>query len=224
MSTPRHTARLAATRAALDRSARAGPRVGDAASGGGIDLVAIGASAGGVEAVGKVLAGLRPDFPAAVAVVLHVPPDRPSLLADLFAERCALDVKEADDKEPIVSGTVYIAPPNYHLLVEPDASFSLSVEDAVLYSRPSIDLLFETAAYAYGERMVGVVMTGASSDGAAGLKRVRAQGGRAWVQNPMTARSATMPRAALETAGADRILDLDDLAIAVADVRGSTTT
>lgn len=187
-----------------------------------IDFIAIGASAGGVEALGALLSKLPAHSPVAMAIVLHVPPDRPSLLVELFSERCALPVKEAEDKERIEPGHIYIAPPNYHLLVEPDYSFSLSVEDAVLYSRPSIDLLLDSAAYAYGERMLGVVLTGASSDGAQGLARVRERGGLGWVQDPATARARAMPLAAIDQAGADRILELNALASDLASVMART--
>jgi len=176
------------------------------------ELVAIGASAGGVEAVGAILAALPANMRAVIAIVLHMPPSKPSLLAELFSGRCARPVKEAEDKEPFNAGTVYIAPPNYHLLIEPDASFALSSEDAVLFSRPSINLLFESAAYAYGDRMLGIILTGASSDGAQGLSQVRNLGGNAWIQDPASAKSRTMPAAALATAGADRILELPELA------------
>lgn len=177
-----------------------------------IDFVAVGASAGGVEALTVLLQALPPDFPLAIAVVLHIPPGRLNPMPALFAERCSLPVVEAVDKDAIKAGTVYFAPADYHLLVEPDGTFALSVDAAVHYSRPSIDLLFESAAESYGNRMLGIVLTGASADGAAGLRAVRAQGGRAWVQDPDTARSAAMPRAAIEIAGADDILELSSLA------------
>jgi len=183
-----------------------------------VKFVAIGASAGGVEAVGQLLQALPADSSVAIGMVLHVPPDRPSQLAELFGQRCALPVKEAEDKEMIAPGTVYIAPPNYHLLVEPDGSFSLSVEDAVLYSRPSIDLLFESAAYAFGENLLGIVLTGASSDGAQGLSRVRQHGGQAWVQDPATARARTMPQAAIDLARPQRVLALAQLVSDLKDV------
>lgn len=187
-----------------------------------VRLVVIGASAGGVEAVGRLLQALPAKTSVAFAVVLHVPPDRPTQLAELFGERCALWVKEAEDKETIEPGMVYIAPPNYHLLVEPDGSFALSVEDAVLYSRPSIDLLFESAAYAYGSRLLGIVLTGASNDGARGLAQVRSQGGRAWVQDPASARARVMPQAALELADPHRVLDLTALTAELTDLLART--
>ncbi|WP_459618586.1 chemotaxis protein CheB [Bordetella sp. 2513F-2] len=181
-----------------------------------VELVAIGASAGGIEALGALLAGLPAGFPAAVAVVLHLPPGRPSLLASLYQERCALAVKEAEDKEPIAAGCVYFAPPDYHLQVEPDRTFSLSAQPPVHFSRPAVDPLFESAAYAYAGRLLGVVLTGSSADGAEGLLAVRGQGGLAWVQDPDEARAPFMPREALARAGADRIYSLRDMALALA--------
>lgn len=187
----------------------------------GIDLVAIGASAGGVEALGQLLSALPPGYPAAVAIVLHIPPDRASLLAELYGTRCALPIKEVEDKEAIQAGTVYFAAPDYHMLVEPDRSFSLSYDEAVNYSRPSIDLLLESAASAYGEHLLGIVLTGASNDGAQGLAAVRELGGTAWVQDPAEARASAMPSAAIETAGADRVLGLREMASSLAKLSGS---
>ena len=176
------------------------------------ELIVIGASAGGVEAVGRLLAVVPAHTCPAIVVVLHVPPDRPSGLGPLFDERCVLPVAEAEDKEILSPGHVYIAPPDYHLLVEPDRSLSLSIEEAVLFSRPSIDLTFESAAYAYGDRALGIILTGASSDGAHGLRHIREQGGMAWVQQPESARAQAMPLAALAQAGADLVGDLESLA------------
>ncbi len=186
----------------------------------GIALVAIGASAGGVEALGTLLAALPQQFPAAVAIVLHIPPDRASLLPQLYETRCALPIKEVDDKERIEPGRVYFAAPNYHMLIEPDRSFSLSCDQAVNHSRPSIDLMMESAACAYGEHVLGIVLTGASADGAQGLATIRAQGGSAWVQDPAEARAATMPRAAIELAGADRVLGLREMSASLARLPG----
>lgn len=177
-----------------------------------IELVAIGASAGGVEALSMLLQALPADFPAALAIVLHIPPDRFSLLPQLYASRCALPVKEVEDKEMVQAGTVYFAAPDYHMLVEPDKSFALSQEEPVNFSRPSIDLMLDSAAAAYGERLLGIILTGGSPDGAEGLRAVREQGGRAWVQDPAGADASAMPAAAIERAGADRILGVAALA------------
>lgn len=177
-----------------------------------IELVAIGASAGGVEAIGTLLQALPADFPAALAIVLHIPPDSASLLTSLFAPRCRLRVKEVDDKEMLAPGCVYFAAPDYHMLVEPDGSLSLSQDEAVNFSRPSIDLLMESAAMAYGPRMLGIVLTGGSPDGTQGLRCVREQGGMAWVQDPADAVAQAMPASAIAHTGADRILAIADMA------------
>lgn len=190
----------------------AAPQVPNKAPVSGIDAVVIGASAGGVEAVSMLLSSLPHDFKPAVLVVIHVPPANDSLLVQVLAPRCALGVLEAADKESICGGAVYVAPPGYHLLVEPDRSLALSVDEPVNFSRPSIDVLFESAAYAYRERLLGIVLTGANADGAEGLRQVRALGGQAWVQEPDTAVASLMPSSAIELAGADRILSLEDMA------------
>lgn len=177
-----------------------------------IEAIVIGASAGGVEALGVLLGALPGGYVPSILVVLHVPPDRPSLLAALFRERCRLPVREAMDKERIERGTVYFAPPDYHLLVEEGGTLALSQDAPVAFSRPSIDVLFESAAEAYGSRLLALVLSGANEDGAAGLKAIRAAGGRAWVQKPDTASSPVMPAAAIARAGADLILPIRDLA------------
>jgi two-component system chemotaxis response regulator CheB len=186
---------------------------------GGIEAVVIGASAGGVEAVGSLLAALPADFQPAVLVVIHISPSSESLLLSVLAPRCALPMREASDKEQMRSGTVYIAAPGYHLLVEPDASLALSVDAPVNYSRPSIDVLFESAAYAFRERLLGIVLTGANTDGAQGLAVIRACGGLAWVQEPASAVASAMPAGALALAGADGIFEIEEMAAQLAALR-----
>jgi len=180
-----------------------------------IDAIVIGASAGGVEAVCTLLAALPAAFGPAVVILLHLPPGRPTALPQLFSRYTTLPVKEAEDKERIAGGTVYLAPPDYHLLVEPEKCFALSADEPHHFSRPSIDLLFESAAYAYRENLLAVVLTGASHDGAAGLQAVRILRGMAWVQDPAEANVSVMPDAALSLAGADRVLSLKDMADAL---------
>lgn len=158
--------------------------------------VVVGASAGGVEALGALLAPLPAGFPLPICVVLHTPPDRESMLPELMRRRSALSVCEAEGGMELAPGTVYFAPPDYHLLVEQDATLSLSSEEPVLFSRPSVDVLFETAADAFGEALVGVVLTGASADGSRGLRAVIDAGGRGLVQHPEDAYARTMPEAA----------------------------
>ncbi len=159
--------------------------------------VVMGASAGALDALLKVLPGLPVGFALPVVVVVHIPPDKDSILANLLASRCSVVVKEAEDKEVLAAGTVYIAPPDYHVLIEPDFRISLSNDEPVLYSRPSIDVLFESAADAYGKGLVGVVLTGANQDGAKGLRYICDCGGIALVQNPESADATAMPQAAI---------------------------
>ncbi|HZZ71833.1 MAG TPA: chemotaxis protein CheB [Pirellulales bacterium] len=174
--------------------------------------VAIGTSAGGLEALSTILPSLPPEFPLPILVVIHLSPHKDSLMAELLQAKCDLRVKEAEDKEPIVRGTVYFAPPDYHLLVEDDYRLSLSSEEAVNYSRPSVDVLFESAADAYGAGLIGVVLTGANQDGAAGLRKVQAEGGLALVQAPQSAYAPGMPEAALAACPSARVLPLGEIA------------
>lgn len=174
--------------------------------------VVIGASAGALEALSAVLPQLPGDFPLPIFVVVHLPADKKSIFADLLAAKCAMKVREAEDKEEIRPGHVYIAPPDYHLLIEDDGCLSLSADEPVLFSRPSIDVLFESAAEVYGESLIGVILTGANNDGAAGARTICAQGGAVIVQNPKGAFSGTMPEAALAACAAARVADLAEIA------------
>ncbi|MBP7566535.1 MAG: chemotaxis protein CheB [Burkholderiaceae bacterium] len=162
-----------------------------------VQAICIGASAGGVEALLTVLPGLRAGYRLPIVVVLHLPDDRDSVLAEVFQHHMALDVREARDKEPVGCGTVYFAPPGYHLLVEQDHSFSLSCDPAVNHSRPSIDLLFTSAADAWGPGLAALLLTGANEDGAEGLRAAARAGALTAVQAPAEARVSTMPEAAL---------------------------
>lgn len=162
-----------------------------------IGAIAIGASAGAVQALLEILPALPADFPVPILIVVHVPPDRGNALVTLYQGRCKVAVKEAEDKEQAVGGTVYFAPSDYHLLVEADGALALSTDEAVNHSRPAIDVLFESAADAYGPELVGIVLTGANQDGAAGLRAVVEAGGIAIVEDPGQAQAPTMPAAAL---------------------------
>ena len=181
-------------------------------SGEGIEAVVIGASAGAIQALSRILPALPGSYPIPVLVVVHIPADRSDLLASLFQAKCRLVVKEAEDKEPIRPGFVYFGPSDYHLLVEGDRTVSLSSDEPVLYSRPSIDVLFESAADAYGERLVGVILTGANEDGADGLWAVHAAGGVALVEDPEGAFAKAMPSAALARCAQARSASLDEIA------------
>jgi two-component system chemotaxis response regulator CheB len=175
-----------------------------------------------VDALSVVLPALPEQYPLPVLVVVHLPPDKKSVMAELFRARCRVEVKEAEDKEPARPGTVYFAPPDYHVLVEPDGRLSLSSEEPVIYSRPSVDVLFESAADAYGESLVAVVLTGASADGARGLKAVCEAGGTALVQDPATAHSAAMPQAALAACPGAAALPLGEIAARLVRHGGTT--
>jgi len=173
-----------------------------------IEAVVIGASAGAIEALSVLLPSIADANCLPIIIVVHIPPDRSSALVELFQPRCRAAVKEVEDKEPILKGTIYFAPPDYHVLVERDRSLSLSVEERVLFSRPSIDVLFESAADAYGSAVVGVILTGASSDGANGLRSILDSGGAALVQDPSEAAAYAMPRAAIELCPEAKVLPL----------------
>jgi two-component system chemotaxis response regulator CheB len=173
--------------------------------------VVIGASAGAVEALLAILPNLPPGFRLPVLLVVHIPPDQDSLLADLFSERCAVKVREAEDKEPLEAGTVYVAPPGYHLQVEKDMTASLSNDEPILFSRPSIDVLFETAADVFRDSLVGVILTGGSADGAQGMKAVAGNGGTAIVQDPGEALEPLMPNAALKACPGASVMTLREI-------------
>lgn len=168
-------------------------------------LVVIGASLGGLRALPEVLAALPGTFPAPVALVQHREAGSDEMLIRLLQRHTALVVREVEDKTAIRPGYVYVAPADYHLLVEAD-HFALSTEPPVQYARPSIDVLFESAAEVYGASVVGVILTGASQDGAAGLAAIKQYGGLAVVQSPTTAESRVMPEAAIAATTVDKIL------------------
>ena len=177
-----------------------------------IKAVVIGASAGAVQALLTILPQLPASYALPVLVVVHVPPDRSNVLVPLFQTKCQVRVKEAEDKEPVLAGVVYFAPSDYHLLVEADGAVALSSDEIVNYSRPSIDVLFESAADAYGETLVGVILTGANHDGAAGLKAVADAGGVAVVEDPDGAYAPMMPTAALDECVSARTMRLGAIA------------
>ena len=175
-------------------------------------VVVIGASAGAVDVLRTVLPALPKDATYSVVVVVHVPEGRPSLLADIFAPLCALPVSEIDDKQPLTPGTIFFAPPGYHTFIEDAATLALSNDDPENFSRPSIDVLFDSAAEALGEQVVAVLLTGASSDGAEGCARIRAAGGFVIAQDPSTCVSPVMPKAAVDRGAADLVLSPEGIA------------
>ena len=179
---------------------------------GRIDAVVIGASAGGVEALSVLLPALAPGLSPPVFIVVHLPRNPPSVLAEIFTRKCAVPVREAEDKEPVSAGTVYFAPNNYHLLVDRGPQLSLSADDPVHHSRPSIDVLFESAAEVYGARLLGIILSGANEDGALGLAAIHDAGGVTVVQSPQEARAPQMVLSALKLRPADQVLPLNEIA------------
>jgi two-component system chemotaxis response regulator CheB len=178
----------------------------------GYDIVAIGASWGGLHAIGTVLAGLGLGFGAPIVVAQHrSPDDEHNFLPELLARRSGLPVVDGEDKAPLIPGQVVVAPSGYHMLVEQEC-VEVSCEELVQYSRPSIDVLFESVAEEFGPRAIGVVLTGANHDGARGLAAIAARGGHTVVQDPATSERPEMPRAALAAVEPDAVLPLDDIA------------
>ncbi|OQW93185.1 MAG: chemotaxis protein CheB [Beggiatoa sp. IS2] len=173
--------------------------------------VVMGSSAGGIKALSTVLESLPRNFPLPIVIVQHLHPNSNGYLVHILGAKCTLMVKQAEEKEHIKSGIVYLAPPNYHLLIEEDRTFSLSLEERVNFSRPSIDVLFESAVYAYRHQLIGVILTGANSDGSLGLKKIKQVGGYAIVQDPDTAEADAMPRSAILATPVDKILPLDKI-------------
>lgn len=178
---------------------------------GAVELIAIGASAGGVDALLTLLADLPERWRLPMVVVLHLPEGHESRLPSVFAERMRMPVTEAQDKALVAPATLYFAPPGYHLSVESDRCFSLSCEPPVLFSRPSIDVLMTSAADAYGPALAGLILTGANEDGAQGLAQIHHAGGITAVQQPQDAQSPVMPIAALQAHRPDLMAPLPDL-------------
>jgi two-component system, chemotaxis family, protein-glutamate methylesterase/glutaminase len=184
-------------------------------------IVVIGGSLGGCEALQAILRRLPADFPAPIVVALHRHLDSVGLLAPVVQLDCALAVTEAEDKEPIEPGHVYLAPADYHLLLDGGA-LSLSTDEPVNYARPAIDVLFQSAAEWRGREVVAVVLTGAGSDGAAGAKRILERGGTVLVQDPKTAEGLWMPAATIERTGTEHVLTLEGIAKWLAAAAGRT--
>ncbi|WP_432380997.1 chemotaxis protein CheB [Duganella sp. P38] len=182
-----------------------------ALAGRAIEAVVIGASAGGVGALLRLLPGLPAGYHCAMVAVLHIPDGRQSHLAGVFQQRMKLPVREARDKEDVASGTLYFAGSGYHLSVERDRSFSLSCEAPLHFARPAIDFLMESAADAYGPALAGILLTGANHDGAAGLAAIGAAGGLTVVQDPREAEVPTMPQEAIRLRAPDLVLPLDEI-------------
>lgn len=177
------------------------------------DMVVIGCSAGGIEALGLILQALPKVFKPTIAIVQHISPDSTRSLADHFSVMTHIPVREVEDKEPIMGGTAYFAPPNYHLLLAKNGVFNLSTDELVNFSRPAIDVLFESAAEIYQDRVIGIILTGTNQDGAEGLKKIKQNGGLAIIQDPETAKYPMMPQKAKQLAEPQLVLDLNDIGI-----------
>jgi two-component system chemotaxis response regulator CheB len=176
------------------------------------EAVVMGASAGGLSALQMFLSLLPADFGWPILIVLHRAPSPNDLMSFMLNESCLLKVKEADQNEPIQRGFVYLAPSNYHLMIEFDKTIALSIDEKVAYSRPSIDVLFETAADVYRSNLIGIILTGANQDGTVGLKRIKELGGLTIAQDPTTAEVDMMPQAAIRANVVDKVLALPQIA------------
>lgn len=173
--------------------------------------IVVGTSAGGLEACSRIFPQLPIEYPFPIVVVQHIHPDSDKYLGKGLQRTCALTVEVAEDKQPILPGHIYFAPCDYHLLVERDATFSLSVDAQINYSRPSIDVLFESAAWIWSNTVIGILLTGASKDGAEGIRAIREAGGLTIVQDPKEAEYSIMPESALALTKVDKVLSLQQI-------------
>jgi two-component system, chemotaxis family, protein-glutamate methylesterase/glutaminase len=179
------------------------------------DIVAIATSAGGLQALSTVLEDLPADFPASLVVVQHLDPRHRSLMADILSKRTALRVQQAQEGDQLQTGTVYIAPPNRHLLVNPDSTLSLSQSELVHFVRPSADLLFDSVAASFRDRAIAVVLTGTGSDGQMGVQAIKKMGGTVIAEDPKTAAFSGMPQTAIKACSVDFVLPLPEVAAAL---------
>lgn len=177
------------------------------------DLIVLGGSSGGIDAVLQIIKGLTPEFSLPIIVVMHQIRSSRSSLPEIIQSRTKLKVKEPEDKEKILLKHVYVAPPDYHIMVEKNGIISYNHDELVNHSRPAIDVLFEVAADIYENRLIGVLLTGSNADGANGIKMIKEKGGITIVQNPETAESPFMPIAAITKTKVDFILDLKEISI-----------
>lgn len=178
---------------------------------GTFEAIVIGSSAGGIKALTSLLTTLPADFPLPILITQHLHPDSDSYLASILNDKCAIAVKQADEKELILPGTAYIAPPNYHMLIEEDRTIALNIDPRVMYARPSVDVMFECAAEVYRGKLIGIILTGANSDGAAGMASVKKAGGYTIVQDPNEAEADSMPRSALRACKIDKVLPVQEI-------------
>jgi two-component system, chemotaxis family, protein-glutamate methylesterase/glutaminase len=186
------------------------------------NVVVIGASAGGIDAIKTILPAFKKPSAIAVLLVMHMPPDKKNLLPIIYEGLTDFTIKEADSGEQILSETIYVAPPDYHLSVEANGTLSLSSEPPVNFSRPSIDITMESVAFSYGKKAVGILLTGANHDGAAGMLAIHWRQGHTIVQNPASAEFPTMPASCMGLFTPDQILELAEIHKAIGDLNGTT--
>ena len=185
------------------------------------EAIVIGCSAGGLFALLEILSSLPEDYVLPIIIVQHRSKEEPTLLEEVLSQKCRIRIRQADEKETIKAGVVYFAPPNYHLLIEEDRTFSLSVEPPVNFSRPSIDILCETAAAVFKKKLLGIILTGASRDGAEGIRSILQAKGVTIAQDPATAHYPFMPQSAIDTGCVQHILDLKGIKDLLLDIKNS---
>lgn len=176
------------------------------------EAIVIGVSSGGLNALKFIFSALPADFNMPIIIVQHISARSDNQWIKLLNDKSNLNIKEADEKEIIEKGNVYMAPPNYHLLIEKNKTFSLTIDEKVNFARPAIDVLFESAAEAYENKLIGIILTGSSSDGTLGLKKIKEYGGLTIVQDPKTAESSFMPASAMAVVNVDHVLPLEGMA------------
>jgi two-component system, chemotaxis family, protein-glutamate methylesterase/glutaminase len=182
------------------------------------DVIVIGTSAGGIDALKKVLVNFRSTHEVAIVIIQHLSPRSKSYLSSIIAGIVENSVYEIEDKMKMSRGAIFIAPPNYHVLIEKDGTFTLTTSEKVCFARPSIDVTFESIADAFGESAIGVILTGANHDGGEGLRQIKVAGGYTIVQNPSTAESREMPQYAIMHADVDEIIGLDEIGIRLDEI------
>lgn len=175
------------------------------------ETIVIGVSLGGLNAMKVIFSLLPRDFSIPIVIVQHIGSRSDNQWLKLINDKNKLDIKEADEKEKIENGRIYVAPPNYHLLIERSKTFSLTIDERVNFARPSIDVLFESAAVAYKNKLIGIVLTGSNADGTNGMKRIKGHGGLTIAQDPKTAESSYMPASVIAAMKVDHILPLDGI-------------
>jgi two-component system chemotaxis response regulator CheB len=186
------------------------------------EAIVIGVSSGGLKALKIIFSDLPSDFAVPVIVVQHIGPRSENGWIKLLNDSCDIPIKEADEKENVAAGNIYIAPSNYHLLIEKDKTFSLTIDERVNFARPSIDVLFESAADVYREKLIGIILTGANNDGTKGVQRIKECGGTVIIQDPVTAESSYMPSSAFAAIKPDYVSALDQIGVVLIKITETT--